>query len=45
MPMEQWAFVIAAFGITGAAIGGYVLVLRARLRAAEAEIERDDPGS
>ena len=41
--MEQWTFVIAAFGITAIVIAGYALVLRARLRAAEAEVERENP--
>lgn len=36
--MEQWGFVVAAFGLTGIILAGYVLVLRGRLRAAEAEL-------
>jgi hypothetical protein len=43
--MEQWTFVVAAFGITAAAIGAYVLILRARLRAAEDAVERENPDS
>ncbi|HEX3246537.1 MAG TPA: hypothetical protein VHX16_14105 [Chloroflexota bacterium] len=39
--MEQWTFALAAFVITFVSIGGYVLVLRARLKGAEAAL-RDD---
>jgi CcmD family protein len=38
--MDNWGFVVAAYGITVAVILGYVVVLRARLRAAESELER-----
>jgi hypothetical protein len=43
--MEQWTFVLAAFIITAVAIGGYVMVLRARLRAAEDALESEQPES
>ena len=38
--MDNWEFVIAAYGITAGVIMGYALVLRARLHAAQSEIER-----
>ena len=48
--MEQWTFAVAAFAITFVSIGGYVLVLHARLKAAEAALRGDwtagnDPSS
>jgi CcmD family protein len=43
--MDNWSFVVAAYAITATVIVAYVLVLRARLRAAESEIERDNQES
>jgi CcmD family protein len=41
--MDNLGFVLAAFGITVAVISGYILVLRARLRAAQSEIDHEHP--
>jgi len=41
--MDNGAFAAAAYCITAAVLIGYVWVLRARLRAAESEVERERP--
>jgi hypothetical protein len=39
--MDNGAFALAAYGITAAVLIGYVSVLRARLRAAQSEVDRE----